>query len=205
MKIEVLNIDGKSTGRQVELSDEVFGVKPNDHLLYLAAKQYMANQRQGTHKAKERGEVKGSTKKLKKQKGTGTARFGDIKNPLFRGGGRIFGPRPRKYNLKVNKKEKILARKSALSYKAQESNIIVIEDFNMDAPKTKQFSQMLKSLGVNEKRSLVVLSELDRNVLLSARNIPKVEVMRAADLNAYQILRAKCLVIRESAVEKLNN
>lgn len=205
MRLEVLNIDGTSTGRSVDLSDDCFGIEPNDHLIYLAVKYYMANQRQGTHKAKERGEITGSRKKLKKQKGTGTARFGDIKNPLFRGGGRVFGPRPRTYSSKMNKKEMRLARMSALSYKAKENKIIVVEDFNFDEPQTKKYKAMLKNLGVADKRTLFVAEQPDKNVRLSARNIQKAEVMRASDINTYQILKAGCLLINESAVKAINN
>ncbi len=205
MRVDVVNIDGASTGRSVELSETVFGVEPNDHVLYLAVKSYLAAQRQGTHKAKERGEIKGSTKKLKKQKGTGTARAGSIKNPLFKGGGRVFGPRPRKYQLKLNKKVKALARQSALSYKAKEEKIIVVEDFNLDAPKTAQIAKLLKNVGAQEKRSLMVIGPEDRNFLLSARNIKNAEVTNPNELNTYAILKAGYLLIKESAVEALNN
>lgn len=205
MRVDVVNIDGTSTGRSVELSDGVFGVEPNDHVLYLAVKSYLAAQRQGTHKAKERGEIKGSTKKLKKQKGTGTARAGSIKSPVFKGGGRIFGPRPRKYEVKLNKKVKALARQSALAYKAKEEKIVVIEDFNMDSPKTKQVARLLKSIGAADSRSLLVINADDRNLLLSARNIKNAEVTNPQELNTYEILKAKTLLIKESALEALNN
>ncbi len=204
MKVDILNTEGKPTGRSIELSDEVFGIEPNEHVVYLAVKQYLANQRQGTHKAKERGEVKGSRHKLKRQKGTGTARAGDIKNPLFRGGGRVFGPRPRNYSLKLNKKVKRLARKSVLSDRAKNDRLIVIEDFSFDAPKTKAYQSILGNLGVAGQKSMLVLPEMDKNVYLSGRNIPKVYIRRAADLNAYDLLNGGKIIISESAVEQLN-
>ncbi|MFK7904296.1 MAG: 50S ribosomal protein L4 [Chitinophagales bacterium] len=201
MKVEVLNIAGQPTGREVELSEEVFGIEPNDHVLYLAVKQYLAKQRQGTHKAKERGEITGSTRKIKRQKGTGTARAGSIKNPLFKGGGRIFGPRPREYNQKINKKVKALARKSALSYKAKENKILVIEDINFDTPKTKAYLKMLQDLSSSEQKSLLVLSEPNKNVYLSSRNIPKATVLTVEGLNTYKIMNAQTLIISESAAK----
>lgn len=200
MKVEVLNIEGQSTGREVELPDEVFGIEPNDHVLYLAVKQYLANQRQGTHKAKERGEVKGSSKKIKRQKGTGTARAGNIRNPLFKGGGRIFGPRPRSYRQKLNKKVKTLARKSALSYKAQENKILVVEDFDFDSPKTKKYLKVLQSLNSNGQKSLLILNEPKKNIYLSSRNIPKANVMTVGNLNTYKIMDAQTLILSESTV-----
>jgi len=201
MKVEVLNIAGQSTGREIDLPDEVFGIEPNDHVLYLAVKQYLANQRQGTHKAKERGEITGSTRKIKRQKGTGTARAGSIKNPLFKGGGRIFGPKPRDYRQKLNKKVKVLARKSALSYKAQENKIVVIEDFDFDAPKTKAYVEMLQGLNKSKEKSLLVLKELKKNVYLSSRNVPKASVMTVESLNTYKIMNAQTLILSESAAK----
>ncbi len=201
MKVEVLNIAGQPTGREVELSEEVFGIEPNDHVLYLAVKQYLAKQRQGTHKAKERGEITGSTRKIKRQKGTGTARAGSIKNPLFKGGGRIFGPRPRDYNQKINKKVKALARKSALSYKAKENKILVIEDLNFDTPKTKVYLKMLQDLNSSQQKSLLVISEPNKNVYLSSRNIPKANVLTVEGLNTYKIMNAQTLIISESAAK----
>ena len=204
MKVDIVNIEGKSTGRSIELSEKVFGVEPNDHVMYLAVKQYLANQRQGTHKAKERGEIKGSTRKIKKQKGTGTARAGSIKNPIFRGGGRIFGPRPRKYTIKLNKKVKILARLSALSQKAKEGAIVVMEDFSLDAPKTKAYYNILKNVECTDLKSILVTKERDVNLSLSARNLQKSHVSRASDLNTYEILNANKLVFSESALNELN-
>jgi len=203
MEIAVINIDGKETGRKVSLNETIFGIEPNDHAIYLDTKQYMAGQRQGTHKAKERGEVMGSTRKLKRQKGTGTARFGSIKNPEFRGGGRIFGPRPRFYGFKLNKKVKDLARKSALSYKARENRIIVLEDFSMDAPKTSKMAGMSTNLNLPKKKSLIVLPEQNKNIYLSSRNLQGVEVVTISDLNTYAIMKASTLVLTESAVDVL--
>ena len=203
MEIAVINIDGKETGRKVSLNEAIFGIEPNDHAIYLDTKQYMAGQRQGTHKAKERGEVMGSTRKLKRQKGTGTARFGSIKNPEFRGGGRIFGPRPRFYGFKLNKKVKDLARKSALSYKARENRIIVLEDFSMDVPKTSKMAGMSANLNLPNKKSLIVLPEQNKNIYLSSRNVQGVEVVTAKELNTYGIMRASTLVLVESAVDVL--
>ncbi len=205
MELKVLSITGEETGKTVELADTVFGIEPNDHAIYLDVKQFLANQRQGTHKSKERADIVGSTRKIKKQKGTGTARAGSIKSPIFRGGGRIFGPRPRNYGFKLNKKLKELARKSALSYKAKTGSIIIVEDFNMDAPKTKEFAQIRKSLQVEGKRSLIVLKEADKNVYLASRNIPKSEVVILAELNTYSIMKAGTLVLVESSVEGLGN
>ena len=203
MKLEVLNIQGENTGRSVELPENVFGVEPNEHAVYLVVKQYLANQRQGTHKSKERGEVAGSTKKLKRQKGTGTARFGDIKNPIFRGGGRIFGPRPRNYSSKLNKKVKRLARNSALSSKLSAGEIIIVEDFSFDSPKTREYINILDSLKVNGEKTLLVTSDYEREVLLSCRNIQGSHVMRATDLNTYDILKARKLILSEGAVSKI--
>ncbi len=205
MEVKVVNIEGKETGRKVNLNDTIFGIEPNDHAIYLDTKQYLANQRQGTHKAKERSEVMGSTRKLKKQKGTGTARFGSIKNPEFRGGGRIFGPRPRFYGFKLNKKVKQLAKKSALSYKAKENSIIVLEDFSFEAPKTSKMAGMSASLNIVNKKSLFVLSEQNKNIYLSSRNLPGVEVVTISDLNTYNIMKASTLVLTESAVDVLQS
>ncbi len=203
MKIDVLNIQGEKTGRQVELPDEIFGIEPNQHVMWLAVKQYLANQRQGTHKAKERNEVSGSTRKLKRQKGTGTARFGDIKNPLFRGGGRVFGPRPRDYSFKLNKKVKRLARKSAFSAKMADGAVIVVEDFTFEAPKTKAMVEVLRNLDAYGKKALVVTPDLDQTVYLSTRNIPKAQVMRAQDVHTYAILDADKLILSEHSIEKI--
>ena len=203
MELEILNINGKGTGRKVTLNDSIFGIEPNDHAIYLDAKQYLANQRQGTHKSKERGEIAGSTRKIKRQKGTGTARAGSIKNPLFRGGGRIFGPRPRYYGFKLNKKVKELARKSALSYKASTNNIIVLENFNFEAPKTKEMIKLSNNLNIANKKSLYVFSEKNKNIYLSSRNVQGVEVVIASELNTYNIMKASTLILVESAVDVL--
>jgi len=203
MELNVVNIEGKETNRKVELPDSIFGIEPNDHAIYLDVKQYLANQRQGTHKSKERGEISGSTRKIKKQKGTGTARAGSIKSPIFKGGGRVFGPRPRNYGFKLNKKVKRLARMSALAYKAKEQAIVVVEDFNFDTPKTKEFANIRKNLNVADKRSLLVVPGVNKNVYLSSRNLPKSEVTTIEELNTYEILKAKSLVLFESSVEKL--
>ncbi len=205
MEIAVYNIEGKETGKKVTLNDAIFGIEPNDHAIYLDTKQYLASQRQGTHKAKERSEIMGSTRKLKRQKGTGTARFGSIKNPEFRGGGRIFGPRPRFYGFKLNKKVKQLARKSALSYKAKENKIIVLEDFSMEVPKTSQMAGMSANLNLARKNSLIVLSEQNKNIYLSSRNLQGVEVVIISDLNTYNIMKASTLVLTESAVDVLQS
>ncbi len=204
MKVEIIDIEGKNTGRTVELSDDVFGIEPNEHVVYLAVKQYLAHQRQGTHKTKGRSEVKGSRRKLYRQKGTGRARVGDIKNPIFRGGGTVFGPQPRKYTIKLNKKVKRLARRSVLSDRAKKGMIKVIEDFTFDAPKTKQYIQVLKNLGLDGQKSTLILPETDKHIVLSARNIPKVFVRRVQDLNTYDLLNGGQLLIMESAVEKIN-
>lgn len=201
MKVAVLDINGKETGREVSLSMDVFAVEPNNHAVYLDVKQYLANQRQGTHKAKERAEIKGSTRKIKKQKGTGTARAGNIKNPLFKGGGRVFGPRPRSYSFKLNKALKRLARKSALSMKAKDKQIYVIEDFSFEAPKTKNFTNLLGALGLENKKSLFVLGELNNNVYLSSRNLKGTEVIINSELSTYKILNANSLVLLESSLE----
>ena len=203
MKIDIINIDGQSTGKQVDLPEDIFGVEPNEHAVYLAVKLHLANKRQGTHKAKERGEIKGSTKKIKRQKGTGTARAGDIKNPLFRGGGRAFGPRPRTYDMKVNKKVRALARKSACSDKQPQGNIVGVEDFTFEAPKTKEFKGILDKLEVLNKKSVLVTSDTDKHLYLSSRNLPKASVTRASDFNTYEIVKAQTLVLSEGAIEQI--
>ncbi len=203
MELAILNTEGKETGRKVVLNDSIFGIKPNDHAIYLDTKQFLANQRQGTHKSKQRGEVAGSTRKIKKQKGTGTARAGSIKNPLFRGGGRVFGPQPRFYGFKLNKKIKQLARKSALSYKASANNIIVLEDFSLEAPKTQEIVRMNNNLNIGNKKSLFVLREQNKNIYLSSRNVQGVEVVTADELSTYNIMKASTLVLVESAIDVL--
>ena len=203
MELAILNISGKETGRKVNLDDSIFGVEPNDHAIYLDTKQYLANQRQGTHKSKERGEVTGSTRKIKRQTGTGTARAGSIKNPLFRGGGRMFGPKPRFYGFKLNKKVKQLARRSALSYKASTNNIIVLEDFSLETPKTKEIIKMGYNLNITNKKSVFVLPEQNNNIYLSSRNLQGVVVVIASELNTYKIMKASTLVLVESAVDVL--
>jgi len=204
MEISVLNIKGQETGRKVTLNEEIFGIEPNDHVLYLDVKQYLANQRQGTAKAKERSEHAGSTRKLGRQKGGGGARHGDINSPLLKGGGRVFGPRPRDYRTKLNKKTKVLARKSALSYKAQENAIIIVEDFNFEAPKTKEFLNITKNLKVEGKKLLMLLPEANKNVYLSARNLQRSEVMLASSLNAYKVLNADVLVVTENSLKTID-
>ena len=201
MEVKVLDINGKETGRKVQLSDSVFAIEPNKHAVYLDVKQYLANQRQGTHKAKERAEVAGSTRKIKKQKGTGTARAGSAKNPLFKGGGTVFGPRPRSYSFKLNKNLKRLARKSALSLKVNESNLVVVEDFTFDTPSTKNFINVLKALGLENKKSLFVLGDTNKNVYLSSRNLKASSVVTISELSTYAILNAKSLVLLEGAVD----
>ncbi|PKH67604.1 50S ribosomal protein L4 [Flavobacterium sp. ALD4] len=201
MEVKVLDFNGKDTGRKVELSDSVFAIEPNNHAVYLDVKQYLANQRQGTHKAKERAEVAGSTRKIKKQKGTGTARAGSAKNPLFKGGGRVFGPRPRSYSFKLNKSLKRLARKSAFSIKAKEANIIVLEDFNFETPNTKNFINVLKALELENKKSLFVLGNTNKNVYLSSRNLKASSVVSSLELSTYAILNANNLVLLESSLE----
>ncbi len=201
MEVKVLNISGKETGRTVTLSDSVFGIEPNKHAVYLDVKQYLANQRQGTHKSKERNEVAGSTRKIKKQKGTGTARAGSVKSPLFKGGGTVFGPRPRSYSFKLNKNLKRLARKSALSAKAAEGNVIVLENFDFDTPSTKNFINVLKALGLENKKSLFVLGDSNKNVYLSSRNLKASNVVTNSELNTYAILNANSLVLLEGSLE----
>ena len=204
MEVSVLNIKGQDTGRKVVLNEEVYGIEPNDHVLYLDVKQYLGNQRQGTAKAKERSEHTGSTRKLGRQKGGGGARHGDINSPLLRGGGRVFGPKPRDYRTKLNKKVKVLARKSALSYKAQEDAIIVLEDFAFDAPKTKEFVNVVKNLKIDGKKLLFLLPDVNKNVYLSARNLQRTEVMLASSLNAYKVLNADVLVITENSLKTID-
>ena len=204
MEVSVLNINGQETGRKVTLNESIFGIEPNDHVLYLDVKQYLANQRQGTAKSKERSEISGSTRKLGRQKGGGGARRGDINSPLLVGGGRVFGPRPRDYRFKLNKKVKVLARKSALSYKAQENAIIVLEDFAMEAPKTKEFINITKNLKVDGKKALVVLPEVNKNVYLSARNLQRSEVMLASTIIANKVLNADVLVVTEKSLETID-
>ncbi|HNV68019.1 MAG TPA: 50S ribosomal protein L4 [Bacteroidales bacterium] len=205
MEVAVINIDGKETGRKVNLNEAIFGIEPNDHAIYLDTKQYMAGQRQGTHKTRERAEVMGSTRKLKRQKGTGTARFGSIKNPQFRGGGRVFGPRPRFYGFKLNKKVKELARKSALTYKARENKIIILEDFSFDVPKTSKMAGISANLSLPNKKSVIVLPEQNKNIYLSSRNLQGVEVVTISDLNTYTIMKASTLVLTESVVDVLQS
>lgn len=201
MEISVFNIKGEDTGRKVELNDAIFGIEPNDHVIYLAVKQYLAAQRQGTHKSKERSEITGSTRKLIRQKGGGGARRGDIKSPVLRGGGRVFGPRPRDYWFKLNKKVKLLARKSALSYKAKDNAITVVEDFDFEAPKTKAFIALQTALHLDGKKLLLLLPGIQRNVYLSARNLPRTEIMTASDVNTYKILNSNALVMTENALK----
>jgi large subunit ribosomal protein L4 len=203
MEVQVFNKAGKETGRSVVLSDLIFGIEPSDHAIYLDVKQYLANQRQGTHASKERGEVAGSTKKIKKQKGTGGARAGAITSPVFRGGGRVFGPRPRNYSFKLNRKVKALARKSALSYKAKASDIVVLEDFILDAPKTKEMVAIGNNLNITNKKSLFVLPEENKNIYLSSRNLQDVSVVTASELSTYQIMNANKIVFFESSVTKI--
>lgn len=203
MELAVINLKGQDTGRKVTLSDEIFAIEPNDNAIYLDVKQYLANQRQGTHKSKERNEVAGSTKKIKKQKGTGGARAGSLKAPNFRGGGRVFGPKPRDYSFKLNKKVKQLARKSALSYKVTENSLLVLEDISFDVPKTKNYIALLNGLSLSDKKTLLVLPEENKNVFLSSRNLPKAKVVTVNDVNTYQLLHADHLVLCEGSVSKL--
>ncbi len=203
MELVVHKVSGEATDRKVQLDDSIFGIEPNDHAIYLDAKHFMASQRQGTHDSKERSDIIGSTRKIKRQKGTGTARAGSIKNPLFRGGGRVFGPHPRNYTFKLNKKVKRLARKSALSYKAQENNILVVEDFKLENPKTKDFNKILKGFDINNKKTLIVLGSSDENIYLSARNLQKVKVVRAEGINTYEVLNANNIVFVESSLKTI--
>lgn len=201
MKVSVYDLTGKETGRQIELSDDVFAIEPNKHAVYLDVKQHLANRRQGTHKSKERAEIAGSTRKIKKQKGTGTARAGSIKSPVFRGGGRVFGPRPKDYSFKLNKNLKRLARKSALSLQAKQDNILVLEDFNFEAPKTKSFVNILKAFGIENKKSLFVLGDSNNNVYLSSRNLEGVKTVTNSGLNTYSVMNARKILITESSLE----
>ena len=205
MEAVVLDIKGKDTGRKVSLTDAIYAIEPNDHAVYLDVKQYLANQRQGTHKSKERAEITGSTRKIKKQKGTGTARAGSIKSPVFRGGGRVFGPRPRNYSFKLNKKLKSLARKSAFSIKAKENAIVVMENVNFDDPKTSAYSDMISNLGLNTRKTLLVLGDSNKNVYLSSRNLQYTQVVTASELSTYKILNSGTVLLTEGAVEKIEN
>ncbi|MBT4222173.1 MAG: 50S ribosomal protein L4 [Cryomorphaceae bacterium] len=205
MELKVHNIKGKETDKKVKLNKLVFGIEPNDHAIYLDVKQYLANNRKGLHKAKERGEITGSTRKIKKQKGTGTARAGSIKNPLFRGGGRVFGPRPRSYDQKVNKKVKKLARKSALAYKAKNKEILILEDFNLSNPKTSDYLNIIKAFGLETKKTLVVTSDINNNIYLSSRNLKNSKVVINSELNTYEITDANNILILESAVEGIES
>lgn len=204
MELNVFNIKGEDTGKKVTLNDAVFGIEPNEHAIYLDVKQFMANNRQGTHKSKERSEISGSTRKLKKQKGTGGARSGDINSPVMVGGGRVFGPKPRDYSFKLNKKVKALARKSALAFKASDKAITIVEDFNFEAPKTKEFIEIVKKLQLSDKKLLLVLSDQNKNVYLSARNLPKAKVVTVSELNTYKILDCENVVLVESSVAVVN-
>jgi large subunit ribosomal protein L4 len=205
MELTVYNIKGEETGKNVSLNDTVYGIDPNDHAIYLDVKQYLANGRQGTHKTKERSEVAGSTKKIKKQKGTGTARAGDIKNPIFRGGGRVFGPTPRDYGFKLNKKVKKLARKSALAYKAKSDKIRIVEDFDLTSPKTSEYLGILNNMKINEKKSLLVITEQNKNIYLSSRNLQGAKVVLASEITTYDIMNASVLLLFESSVDVLDN
>jgi large subunit ribosomal protein L4 len=205
MEVTVLNISGKATTKKVQLNDTIFGAEPNDHAIYLDVKQFLAHQRQGTHKSKERAEIAGSTKKFKKQKGTGGARAGSLKSPVFVGGGRVFGPKPRDYSFKLNKKLKRTARISALSYKAKDNNITILEDFNFEAPKTKNYSDLMKNLQVSDKKTLLVLAESNKNVYLSSRNLANTKVVTVSELNTYDILNANNLLLVESSVKQIEN
>lgn len=205
MELKVVDTKGKATSKKVKLNKEIFGIEPNDHAIYLDVKQHLANKRQGTHQSKERGEIVGSTRKLRKQKGSGAARVGSIKNPLFRGGGRVFGPKPRNYGFKLNKKLKTLARKSALTYKVQEEAIMVLEDFSFDAPKTKNYAALLDALKVSGKKSLMILKEDDKNIYLSSRNLEGADVVTTSELNTYKILNANNVIVCEGAMKELEN
>ncbi len=205
MQVEILNISGKKTSKKAELVDAIYNVEPNDHCVYLDVKQHLANKRQGTHKSLERAEINRTTKKLKRQKGTGGARAGSMKSPLFIGGGRVFGPKPRDYSFKLNKKVKIVARVSALTYKAKENAITVVEDFNFEAPKTKNFIDLLKNLNLSDKKTLLVMPSANANVVLSARNIQGAQVVKASDINTYDILNANNLIIAEGSIKEIEN
>ncbi|GIV34187.1 MAG: 50S ribosomal protein L4 [Chitinophagales bacterium] len=203
MKVKVLNIEGKETRKSLDLADDIFNIEPNDHAIYLAVKQHLANKRQGTHKTLEKSEVSGSTRKLHRQKGTGGSRKGSIKNPLFRGGARVFGPKPRDYNFKLNKKIKDLARKSALSYKVRNNELVVVEDFTLERPKTKELAQILKNLGADASPAVLLIHNNDKNVVLSGRNLPKTEVALASGIHTYQVMKAKKLILTESSVKQI--
>ncbi len=205
MELAVYNIDGNKTSKTVDLNDSIFGIEPNDHAIYLDVKQYMANKRQGTHATKQRNEVKGSTRKLRRQKGTGAARIGDIKSPVLRGGGNAFGKKPKDYSFKINKKVKKLARKSALTYKVKDNNVLVLEDFTFESPKTKSYMEILERFNMLDKKSLLVIPGNDRNIFLSSRNIPKARVALASDINTYEILDAQHLVFFESSIKEVEN
>jgi large subunit ribosomal protein L4 len=204
MKLSVLNTSGKDTGKKIELKDSIFGIEPNDHAIYLDVKQYLANKRQGTSKTKERAEITGSTRKLRRQKGTGSARVGSIKNPIFRGGGRIFGPQPRSYGFKLNKKVKKLARKSALSYKARNNGIMIMEDFNFELPRTKEYIKLVDNLKIKDNKSLIVLSEPNKNIYLSSRNLKDSKVVSVSDLTTYDIMNCSIIVFEEGSIDVLN-
>ncbi len=203
MELAILNIAGENTGKKVKLDNNIFGIEPNDHAMYLDVKRYLAHQRQGTHKAKERSDITGSSRKIKRQKGSGTARAGDIKNPIFRGGGRTFGPRPRTYTLALNKKVKQLAKKSALSQKAKDKNILVIEDFSFDKPRTKDIISLAANMKISDKKSLIVLSERDNNIYLSSRNLKGIKVITLAELTTYDIMKSNILLFNESALAQI--
>ena len=205
MDISVKTYTGEDTGRKVKLSADVFGIEPNDHAIYLDVKQHLANRRQGTHKAKERAEISGSTRKIKKQKGTGTARAGSIKSPVFKGGGRVFGPKPRNYSFKLNKKLKELARKSALTYKAKDGGIAIVEDFSFEAPRTKEYIKLLQAFSLDSKKTLLILGEQNKNVLLSGRNLKNAKVTTVDSLNTYDVLHADSIILSESSIEKIDN
>lgn len=205
MNIPIINIKGEDTGRKAKLDDKIFKIEPNDHAIYLDVKQFLANQRQGTHKSKERAEIVGSTRKVKRQKGTGTARMGSVKSPVLRGGGRVFGPQPRDYGFKLNKKVKALARKSALSYKAKDKDLTILEDFNLDQPKTKAYIEILNSLAVSDKKTLMVIPKSDTNVVLSGRNLPKAKISLASNISTYDVLNADKLILCEGSIEIIEN
>jgi len=205
MEVAVLKSSGEATSKKVSLSDAIFGIKPNDHAIYLDVKSYLANQRQGTHKSKQRNEISGSSKKIKKQKGTGGARAGNIKNPQFKGGGRVFGPQPRDYSFKLNKKVKDLARKSALTYKAKDNSIAVLEDFNFESPKTKQYLTLLKALSLGDKKTLLILSENNKNVVMSGRNLQRTKITTADQINTYDLMNADSIIFVESSISKVEN
>jgi large subunit ribosomal protein L4 len=205
MEVAVLKSSGEKTSKKISLSDAVFGIEPNDHAIYLDVKSYLANQRQGTHKSKQRNEISGSSKKLKKQKGTGGARAGNIKNPQFKGGGRVFGPQPRDYSFKLNKKVKDLARKSALAYKAKDNSIAVLEDFTFDSPKTKQYQSLLKALSLGDKKTLLILADVNKNVVLSGRNLQHTKITTADQINTYDLMNADNVIFVESSISKVEN